>query len=688
MYLSIIYTFAGIGRIFENGHIKTFIFENFPLIHTKRENRNMSNIFNLSEAKYIAINENEYLIDVFEREGFELDAIPANCIFHKTLPGLGATYSEIKAKRNSVIIEPNVPVIKGKTDKNDKLLGVYEGVTDNKIKKYLLNKDVKYKKVLCTPESYSKVRKVANKNNINLFENYFCLFDECEKVIQDIDYREQISSPMEDFFLYNSKAFLSATPLQARHPKFEEQNFYLLEIQPSFDYKKKITLITTNDFYSSVADFFEKFKGSPCVCVFFNSTSGIHKLIKQLESNGIEDYKVFCSPKSVFKSKGKQDPMKNIYPDLDLPLARYNFFTSRFFSAVDILSPAKPDILILTDLDEAEHTKIDPFTNSIQIYGRFRNSYEDGKKFNSLTHISTYGIKDPILDESEIREYIDKAELEFENQQLRLMHTDSIIQREGIEQKKSGRYLAETEAQSKAVYNKFLDKDGKLNYFKIDNFYDENRVKAYYVKPNDLPEAYQRTSHFIINYENALFVISSPKITDFSKIKNTVERRKFLVEQLELIHTSDLPDSQKESAIAYFYREEDRKRLEEVEYNISAYHILGKKPMEDCEYQKGAIDKLLKEHEEKLNEEKMFSKTVCDEILARFGENQEHHIDNLTEVFREIFTKNGITTNIMHGDKIKIPIIERYYKLKQRKSGGNLTGIIQLFDFQPDKEHE
>lgn len=103
----------------------------------------MSNIVNLSEAKYIVINENEYLIDVFKREGFELDAIPTNCIFHKTLPGLGATYSEIKAKRNSVIIEPNVPVIKGKTDKNDKLLGVYEGVTDNKIKNYLLNKEVK-----------------------------------------------------------------------------------------------------------------------------------------------------------------------------------------------------------------------------------------------------------------------------------------------------------------------------------------------------------------------------------------------------------------------------------------------------------------------------------------------------------------------------------------------------------------
>lgn len=82
----------------------------------------------------VQINEDEYLTDVFKREKYELNAIPSNSILDKTLPGLGATYSEIEAKRNSIIIEPNVPVIKGKTERNNKLLAVYEGVADNKIK--------------------------------------------------------------------------------------------------------------------------------------------------------------------------------------------------------------------------------------------------------------------------------------------------------------------------------------------------------------------------------------------------------------------------------------------------------------------------------------------------------------------------------------------------------------------------
>jgi hypothetical protein len=627
-------------------------------------------------------------MDVFKREGFELNAIPTNCIFNKVLPGLGATYSEIKAKRNSIIIEPNVPVIKGKTENKDKLLGVYDRITDNQIKIYLLNPDIKYKKILCTPESYLKVRRVANNNNINLFDNYFCLFDECEKVTQDIDYREQISVPTEDFFLFDRKAFVSATPLHARHPKFKEKTFYILQICPLFDYRKNLTLITTNDFHSSVAEYFEKFKESRCVCVFFNSISGIDKLTKQLENNRIEDYKVFCSEKSALKSKSKYDPMKNIYSDLDLPLAKYNFFTSRFFSAVDILSPAKPDILILTDLDEAEYTKIDPFTNAIQIYGRFRNSYEDGKRINTLTHISTYGIKDKILDESEIQEYIDKAEVDYNNYRARLIFTESLIEKDGIKKEKSGRYLVEMEALSKAVYNKFLDKDGKLNYFKIDNFYDEQRVKSYYKTFGDLLKAYQKTNHFIIEHENHIFPLSSSTITGFSKIKNSVDKRKFLIEQLELIYTSDSSVNEKENTVAYFYREEDRKKLKEVEYNINAYKILGKQVIEVCEYQKGAIDKLLKEHEDKINEKRMFSKTVCDEILARFGENQEHHIDTLTEGVREIFTKNGISINIVHRDKIKLPLLERYYRLKQRKSGGKHTGMIKLFEFIPNKENK
>lgn len=42
-----------------------------------------------------------------------LPEIPTNTILYKKLTGLGATYGELKANRNSIIIEPNKPVISG-----------------------------------------------------------------------------------------------------------------------------------------------------------------------------------------------------------------------------------------------------------------------------------------------------------------------------------------------------------------------------------------------------------------------------------------------------------------------------------------------------------------------------------------------------------------------------------------------
>ena len=105
---------------------------------------------NLSELGKV-----QYLTEV-------LPEIPTNTILYKKLTGLGATYGEITAKRNSIIIEPNVPVIIGKCNdpkhKDDNLFGVYEGVYTDDIVNYLEKSKKKYYKILTTPESFQKVK--------------------------------------------------------------------------------------------------------------------------------------------------------------------------------------------------------------------------------------------------------------------------------------------------------------------------------------------------------------------------------------------------------------------------------------------------------------------------------------------------------------------------------------------------
>lgn len=135
--------------------------------------------------------------------------------------------------------------------------------------------------------------------------------------------------------------------------------------------------------------------------IFINSTNGINKIINTLK---LTDYKVFCSNQSVKKLKERE--FDNVYEMLE-PLAKYNFFTCRFFSALDIKEKQKPDILILTDLNEAVYTMIDPFTEAIQIQGRFRNG------FNSLTHISNVKIDLDIKSKEAIDSMIEESKITY-----------------------------------------------------------------------------------------------------------------------------------------------------------------------------------------------------------------------------------------------------------------------------------
>ena len=83
--------------------------------------------------KTIEIKRGQVLSDILPNK-----EIPTNTILNKTLTGCGATYGEIvHAKRHSIIIEPNVPVILGKKAEHPFLFAVYEGITKEDVKAYL-----------------------------------------------------------------------------------------------------------------------------------------------------------------------------------------------------------------------------------------------------------------------------------------------------------------------------------------------------------------------------------------------------------------------------------------------------------------------------------------------------------------------------------------------------------------------
>lgn len=602
------------------------------------------------------INKGEWLLDALKRIGY--DMIPTNTILDKTLPGLGATHSEIHSKRNSIIIEPNVPVILGKLDENENLEAVYEKCEPLTIKSYL-KMDIPFKKILTTPESFHKIREVANSLGINIYKEYFCLFDECEKITQDIDYRRKIAQPIYDFFLFENKALVSATPLPMSHPELERQGFQKIKIVPSYDYKKNLELIVTNSYYKRLRKVLDSLKDSKHICIFFNVTDGINELINNLE---ITDYKVFCSQKSVDKLNKRG--IDKAYSFIDYPLAKYNFFTCRFYSALDILSRRdKPDILLLTDLREGQFTMIDPLTEAIQIQGRFRKKGEDDITYNSLTHITTINPKMKVRTEVELAARITQF-------------TDTYNLLKGQHDQETNEFKQEAifEDMQGLKYQELIDDEGNINPFSIDNLYNDERVKSYYKSAEHLYQAYLDTKFFNVTFSDVTECVGEDDIERLNHTKLEIDKRKIAVQFLEKIYKNyEQGNITYEDKVFYINH---LKGQPEARYMIDAYNRIGKSGIEQAQYKKTLIDKAVKQYNKEQAETLRFSPKILQDIKEEFELETYIPKNDIKKRLQLILNEHSIEYKVVQ-DTIK-----DYYHLSESNSKDTPSFRLKAFKFE------
>lgn len=576
----------------------------------------------------VIIKKGEWLLGALKRIGY--DMIPTNTILDKTLTGLGATHSEIHSKRNSIIIEPNVPVILGKLNDDDDLEAVYEKCEPYNIKKYL-QMDIPYKKILTTPESFHKIRKAAIELGINIYKDFFCLFDECEKVTQDIDYRSRIAQPIYDFFQFEGKAFVSATPLPMSHKEFERQNFQKIKIVPDYDYKKDLELIVTNSYYKRLKKVLDGMKDSPCICIFFNVTDGINEIIENL---GIADYKIFCSQKSVEKLAKRG--IHNAYSHIDYPFAKYNFFTCRFYSGLDIvLRKCKPDIIILTDFNSANWTMINPFTEAIQIQGRFRKwKKDDDITYNSLTHISTINPNMRVRSKEELNIRINQFIADYNFLKERHDKEANDIRKEAIFDDMKG-----------LRYQELIDEQGEINSFSVDNLYNEERVRSYYVSAQALHQAYKDTGFFNVTLNDVTECIGEDDIRKLNTTKQKIERRRILVQLLDKIHDDfekGIIDFEKKSNFINLLKEQA-----DAPYIINAYIKIGRVEMEKAKYRRGLIDKAIQQYDKEQAKMLRFSLNVLKDIKEEFEMDVYINKNDIKNRLQAIYDEHNIKYKVI-----------------------------------------
>ncbi|MEL5893503.1 hypothetical protein AAE250_08370 [Bacteroides sp. GD17] len=632
-------------------------------------------IINL-EREELTISKGETLLDLYKREGYPDNGTPTNRIIEKVEPGIGATYAELECNRNSVIIEPNVPVIVGKTEGTD-YLGIYEKTTPKKITDYLQNDRYTPKKLVTTPEGYkTKLIPTFKKLGIDWHKDYFCLYDECEKLIQDTGYRPTIR--IKDFFDYEHKAYVSATPLGTRNRKFLNGGFKWLKVTPDYDYKKDATLIITREFNRTLLEELNRLLPiSKCICIFYKTTDGIATIVQKLLAERLikdGDYKVFCSDDSVKKLKGME--LHNTHEQLQLPLKRVNFFTSRFFSAVDIKINKLADILVLSNYKQANHSMIDPFTEAVQIQGRFRNKLDGDRRYTSLTFITNTNDELKVKSDEEIETEITTQLATYASIKDRYDNATNAIEKEVIQKDLK-----------KLSFNDFLDDDNELTEEVIDHVFNEERVKSYYQSPQALINAYNETGHFRLQViDNSHGVGEDDKMP--LKRRTIKDIWKYLINQLERLEHD-------KQVIPNFDFDAEVRKLEAIHsehhFIIDAYLKIGKAPIEGANYAKRKVEAELKAYNIQQGERLRFSPNVLAEIEDEFRNEVKTQCyitkSDFIKRLGRVLAANGITFKV-HGDgkagykvmcKITEDTVKDYFDYKSYNSQTPPSYKLQRF---------
>ena len=287
---------------------------------------------------------------------------------------------------------------------------------------------------------------------------------------------------------------ISATPIIPSDPRFEEQGFRLIEFKPNYDYKQHLHLIHTDSTPATLRQEINKrLECGDKVCVFFNAVESIGRLI--LTYNIQDRTNIYCGEDGVKALKA--EGFDNVFSSLT-PLAPINFFTSRFYSAVDIdVEPTeRVSVIMVSDTSLGRYSLIDPTTESVQIVGRFRAGVD------YISHIVGGITTSEQGGTSNTKDILEGGEHIYNSISQITPHT---------EQEK----IALIQALEGMDYKQYTLPNGSRNHFMWDNATNAESIRSCYEQFPVLEKIYKK--HFKIT-------VSNRKIGSFVPLKKA-ERR-------------------------------------------------------------------------------------------------------------------------------------------------------------------
>ena len=477
------------------------------------------------------------------------------------------------------------------------------------------------------------------------FKDKFLLSDEFEKAIHDVVYRGDIYLPVEDFFKFENKAMVSATPIVPSDPRFEENGFKILKLVPTYDSRIELTLCTTNNTVAVMRKLLKRLENET-VCVFLNSTETILSLIYALRLQGRS--RVFCSEKSVRKLK--QMNFTDASETLD-ELAPVNFLTSRFYAAVDIKLDYKPHVILLTDVMRAPFSAVDPQTEVVQAIGRFRNgvarAYHIANTSDNLQCLTREALERRLTGEENIYNQIRQIQPDGEDEaQARFQALNGI------------------------AYKRFVTRDGNRNHFMWDNAWTDEQIKAYYRYPSTLTAAY-KSAPFRLTVCTAHYPITDADRLRREKAKmNTRELWREVVGQLAKLLSSHSVMS------PAFLQEELGNEFAAI---VQAFTILGAKRMEELGYSRSKIEAAMTRTEENVL---LTAPKMREAVYAQYKTGDLVACSEINNFLHRLIVNNGIP---FEGRRVDRKVVKLFFEIEDdtKRLGGQKAFLLgkKMFEF-------
>ena len=198
------------------------------------------------------------------------------------------------------------------------------------------------------------------------YSEIFFVLDEIQKYVIDDGYRDfSLNEIMEEFWKYDKRSVVSATPLLADDPRYQECNMKEVILEPEWDFKSPLSLILTNDVGRSLNTLISE-NIDQTIFIACNSVKLIRTYIRDTQTE--HESVIFCARETAREVEREE---VSVYSDWNAEnIKRVNWMTSRFWTGFDLDDiPQPPIVIMLSDPNLVEHTMIDPMIDAVQIVG-------------------------------------------------------------------------------------------------------------------------------------------------------------------------------------------------------------------------------------------------------------------------------------------------------------------------------